>query len=488
MKVIPAEPASAPQKSARIASIDILRGLAILGMALSGMLPWGTLPAWMYHAQMPPPEMAFKPNVPGITWVDWVFPFFLFALGAAIPLSLTKKLDRGEPWSKTASDLLRRYASLLAFAYLSQHLRPLSINSSPTTDTWLLALLFFGVTVLAFVRIPTNWPRSLQLGVPLTGWLIILAAMVSLPPASEDQVIYFLNTRVDIILFVLANVALSGSILWILTRKIPQFRIGIIAILAAIFLAKASKGPINFFWQTSPLPWFWQTDFHKYLLIILPATFCGEYLLNHAQFKEPIEHSAGAEAAISITAFVLLIGITSTLFFREIEFALFLALVGAAIGITIANRACHFSPGLKSILNWGSFLLVIGVILDPTDGGIKKDSANLSYFFTTGGLAFWLIAAFTSMQKNERLSQLLSPLTLTGQNPILGYVAITNLVPAFIRLLPVNILGPDWISLHGWVGSQGWSPWGMFGYALFQTALVALVCTLASRAKIYLRA
>lgn len=32
---------------------------------------------WMFHAQTPPPTYAFNPDVPGITWVDLVFPFFL---------------------------------------------------------------------------------------------------------------------------------------------------------------------------------------------------------------------------------------------------------------------------------------------------------------------------------------------------------------------------------------------------------------------------
>ncbi len=35
----------------RLGALDALRGLAILLMVLSGMGPYGILPAWMYHAQ-----------------------------------------------------------------------------------------------------------------------------------------------------------------------------------------------------------------------------------------------------------------------------------------------------------------------------------------------------------------------------------------------------------------------------------------------------
>ena len=65
----------------RANSIDILRGLAVIMMTFSGMIPFdGALPVWMYHAQEPPPAHDFNPNLAGLTWVDLVFPFFLFAM------------------------------------------------------------------------------------------------------------------------------------------------------------------------------------------------------------------------------------------------------------------------------------------------------------------------------------------------------------------------------------------------------------------------
>ena len=41
----------------RLNEIDLLRGFAVIGMVFSGILPFnGALPAWMYHAQVPPPK------------------------------------------------------------------------------------------------------------------------------------------------------------------------------------------------------------------------------------------------------------------------------------------------------------------------------------------------------------------------------------------------------------------------------------------------
>jgi hypothetical protein len=41
--------------SQRADALDALRGLAVLAMVLSGTIARKTLPAWMYHAQLPPP-------------------------------------------------------------------------------------------------------------------------------------------------------------------------------------------------------------------------------------------------------------------------------------------------------------------------------------------------------------------------------------------------------------------------------------------------
>ena len=44
----------------------------------------------------------------------------------------------------------------------------------------------------------------------------------------------------------------------------------------------------------------------------------------------------------------------------------------------------------------GFILMLAGIALDPVDGGITKDHCNLSYLFTTSGMAA-LTAAFILM-------------------------------------------------------------------------------------------
>ena len=70
----------------RVVSIDIFRGLTMAVMifvnALSGVpgLPW-----WTYHAHEQEDVM---------TYVDMVFPFFLFIVGMSMPLSVTQRLKK----------------------------------------------------------------------------------------------------------------------------------------------------------------------------------------------------------------------------------------------------------------------------------------------------------------------------------------------------------------------------------------------------------
>lgn len=79
----------------RALALDALRGYAIITMVLSATIISSILPGWMSHAQTPPPDHIFNPEIPGITWVDLVFPFFLFAMGAAFPFSIGRHAEKG---------------------------------------------------------------------------------------------------------------------------------------------------------------------------------------------------------------------------------------------------------------------------------------------------------------------------------------------------------------------------------------------------------
>jgi uncharacterized membrane protein len=73
----------------RIPSIDALRGLVIFTMIYVNDVagaPSRIVPAWMRH---------FHGRGSGMTFVDLVFPAFLFVVGMSVPFALTTRQARG---------------------------------------------------------------------------------------------------------------------------------------------------------------------------------------------------------------------------------------------------------------------------------------------------------------------------------------------------------------------------------------------------------
>ena len=105
----------------RAYALDALRGYAIITMVLSATVAWNSLPGWMYHAQTPPPDRAFDASLSGITWVDLVFPFFLFAMGAAFPFSIKKRFEKGDTKLRLVYEAIKRGVQLTFFAIFIQH-------------------------------------------------------------------------------------------------------------------------------------------------------------------------------------------------------------------------------------------------------------------------------------------------------------------------------------------------------------------------------
>src|SRR5580693_7470740 len=90
----------------RIASIDIFRGLTVLVMVFVDNLDFVKgLPWWTYH-------MPRQAN--GMTYVDMVFPAFLFVMGMSIPLAVARRIAEGDSRGKIWLHIVGRALSLVA--------------------------------------------------------------------------------------------------------------------------------------------------------------------------------------------------------------------------------------------------------------------------------------------------------------------------------------------------------------------------------------
>lgn len=87
----------------RLLSLDILRGITIAGMILvNNPGNWGTVYPPLLHAKWH-----------GLTPTDLVFPFFLFIVGVAVTLSLSKRKEHGDNQNQLLLQVLRRSLILI---------------------------------------------------------------------------------------------------------------------------------------------------------------------------------------------------------------------------------------------------------------------------------------------------------------------------------------------------------------------------------------
>ena len=106
---VPTSP-RAETTATRVVSLDIFRGFTMAVMifvnALSDVhgLPW-----WTYHAHASEDRM---------TYVDMVYPFFLFIVGMSIPLSIAQRLKRNSSQAALWLHVLIRAASLIVLGLI----------------------------------------------------------------------------------------------------------------------------------------------------------------------------------------------------------------------------------------------------------------------------------------------------------------------------------------------------------------------------------
>ena len=140
-------PAAAP---ARVTSIDALRGFVMFMMIFVNDLagaPENIVPDWMSHFS------DRHKSGSGMTFVDLVFPGFLFIVGMSIPFALGSRLKKGEPVWKISGHVLARTLALLALGILMVN------GESGGTSLWQTTM--FCSAIFAFcARTRSAKPRS----------------------------------------------------------------------------------------------------------------------------------------------------------------------------------------------------------------------------------------------------------------------------------------------------------------------------------------
>ena len=462
-----------------------MRGFAILAMVLSGTIRYKILPAWMYHAQEPPPLHDFNPNLAGLTWVDLVFPLFLFSMGAAIPLALSSRIAKGFTPIKVISFILKRGFLLGTFAIFLQHIRPFTISKNPSEQTWWIALLGFVILFFMFVRWPAKGKfRQYTKWITLGAWIaaIILVSLLRYPDGTG-----FSLSRSDIILVVLANMAVFGSFIWLFTQNKGLFRLGLLGLLIALRLSATVKGSwIAVLWAASPVPWIFQFDYLKYLFIVIPGTMAGDLILEWLRSPAVDDEDEGLRfnwnKARFFSIILLMLAICLSLLIglqaRWVWQTTLLSTILCSMGwFLLTNPGNATERLLQSFYQWGVYWLALGLLFEPYGGGIKKDPSTYSYYFIATAIAFFILIAFTVLIDVLKQRKWLQLLIDNGQNPMVAYVAFANLLWPILTLTQLEPIIVEHTN----------SPLRGFLKGVLYTLPIALVVSLCTRLKLFWR-
>jgi len=286
----------APQ---RILSLDIFRGLNIaLMIFVNELAEVKGLPWWTYHA---------PGKVDVMTYVDMVFPGFLFILGMAIPLALNARIRKGDRPSTLLGYIALRSAALLVLGIILAN----GGRGNPALMyglgkyAWGLLALFAAILIwLVYPKTTDKFRCNLYRGLRTFGFVLLVVLAALYRHTERDGSVGWFSYGYPEILGLIGYTYFSVSLLYLTTRR----------------------------WLWAPAVWF-----------VAMTTFCIASTAHWIHLDLPWYEFPIVNGSMASIAFA---GITlTTIFFLEPKFATFRqkavpALVFAVITL-IAARLLH---------------------------------------------------------------------------------------------------------------------------------------------------
>jgi heparan-alpha-glucosaminide N-acetyltransferase len=244
----------------RVLSIDAFRGIIMFAMiVVNDIAPAEHLPSWIQHYSKAKPGG-------GLTFVDLVFPAFLFIVGMSIPFALGGRLARGEPVWKLLPHILIRTFSLLLIGVMM-----VNAASGPATARTLIshrhwiALLYVGA-ILSFCTLappgkggaPSRRLRWINLALRALGFGILIFLALIYRARTGERIIAFhdhwpivsIRTQWYGILGMIGWAYLVGSLVYLLFRQNRLPLLASMALLLCLFAADR-RGAFHGWWLSS---------------------------------------------------------------------------------------------------------------------------------------------------------------------------------------------------------------------------------------------
>ena len=198
-------------KAPRVASVDIFRGLTMIVMIfVNDLAEVKGLPWWNYHA---------PGKVDAMTYVDMVFPAFLFILGMAIPLATEQRLRKNPSHPHLWLHVFLRSLSLLVLGLILAN----AGAGDPTLihmpkHIWAL-LALTGAILFWMVYPKDDGRRTLYNVLRYSGLALVIVMFAIFRRTTKDGNVAWIRYAYPEILGLLAFAYLTTCILYIPTRR-----------------------------------------------------------------------------------------------------------------------------------------------------------------------------------------------------------------------------------------------------------------------------
>lgn len=336
--------------SGRVLSVDIFRGLTMLVMIfvndLAGVhgLPW-----WNYH--MPH-------GVNGMTYVDAVFPSFLFILGMAIPLAVRKRLEMGDSMPRLWGHILIRAFSLVVLGLVLANAGKVDPKLTGMPPGLWAALALVGAMLLWNVY-PKSGDRKLLYRILKYAGLVLLVAMLAIfRRTAKDGHAAWLDFGYWEILGLIARAYLAACLLYIPLRRKAWAPMAVLVGLTALSVA-SRLGWVGFLHR---IPYaLWPFDAGELPSIAMAGVVASTIFLDSGlakSFKEKAQWALGYAAVLLGAGWILSplgvskLGATPSwcLYCSGISVLLFLALYWVADVRRVTGWAAILKPAGSNTL------------------------------------------------------------------------------------------------------------------------------------------
>jgi heparan-alpha-glucosaminide N-acetyltransferase len=357
-------------KSSRITSIDVFRGLTIFAMIfVNDLAGVRDIPAWMKHVPA---------DQDGMTFVDVVFPAFLFIVGMAIPFAMAKRLKSGFTTLQTIKHILIRTAGLLVLGVLMVNMGGYNQSlAGMNKNVWIILVFIAAILVWNSYPKKSGNEKYIFHAFRIAG-IVALIILVAIYKGGTEGNERWLQTSWWGILGLIGWAYLAASLIYLLFRNYPA------ALAISMFL----------------------------LILLYPAEQSGlfEGIYKGSNFLL-IGMQVGSHASVVISGILLSIVIT------DIRFD------------TLKKK-------IIAMLSYSLLLLIAGVLFQPIHG-INKNLATPAWCFYS---AFYCVIIFIFLyiiidyKKQEKWSNLFKP---AGMNPLLAYI-LPSIFYSLITLIGIT--------------------------------------------------